>query len=525
MINVEIEQLTDLIRRLENLETDSKAEDLIGALETIWEANPDEKVVIFTTFRDTQAYLQTLIERHAKAAGRPVRVAKFNGTLNADEKEEAIRKFRADHQVLISTESGGEGRNLQFAHLLVNYDLPWNPMKVEQRIGRLDRIGQNKTVFIYNLACKDTVEERVLAVLEHRIQLFTESVGSLDPILGEIENELESLVMRHHDQFDIEFNDLEEDVERRAREARENERVLADFVLDRASLRRDEANRLLGEAPLATSRDLEHYCEALLAHSGGTLMPHADGGQVITLSPKLSNRLRAKANQLRGVFDPGEALAHEDLDFFAFGNELIDRLVEFPIDNDPVVSSARSVDYVEGGPFVETVYELRAETTPPIGRVVRHLVGQDGVVRSTTSAARRPSGRAVDVEIPAWTETAIASSRAQFQEQQTEMRNEVLRLNQIRAADRVLRAERIFRYRQSRLSRSIQDQETWLRDARASESDKNKRIIPAREGRLKKDRERLATLEAGFNDEVSEIQSHQPVISGTLWAASVVVGR
>lgn len=525
MINVEIEELTKLIGRLENLETDSKAEDLIGALETIWAANPDEKVVIFTTFRDTQVYLQGLIEKHARAASRQVKVAKFNGTLNVDEKEEAIRKFRADHQVLISTESGGEGRNLQFAHLLVNYDLPWNPMKVEQRIGRLDRIGQNKKVFIYNLACKDTVEERVLTVLEHRIKLFTESVGSLDPILGEIENQLESLVMRHHDQFDIEFNNLEEDVERRSREARENERVLADFVLDRASLRRDDANRLLGEAPLATSRDLERYCEAVLSHSGGTLMPHADGGQAITLSPKLSNRLHAKSNQIRGVFDPGEALAHEDLDFFAFGNELIDRLVAFPIDNDPVTATARSVGYVEGGPFVEAVYELRAETTPPIGRVIRHLVDQHGVLHSEEIDSPPPVGRPVDLEVPDWAQAAIAASRSHFQEQQTEMRDEVLRLNQIRAGDRVQRAERIFRYRQSRLSRSIQDQEAWLRDARISESDKVRRIIPARNGRLKKDRERLATLEAGFNDEVSEIESHQPAISGTLWAASVVVGQ
>ena len=74
---------------------------------------------------------------------------------------------------------------MQFCHLLVNYDLPWNPMKVEQRIGRVDRIGQDHAISIFNLWVKDTIEERVLDVLENRIRVFEETVGGLDPILGE----------------------------------------------------------------------------------------------------------------------------------------------------------------------------------------------------------------------------------------------------------------------------------------------------------------------------------------------------
>src|SRR3546814_15387394 len=98
-------------------------------------------------------------------------------------------------------------------------------MKVEQRIGRLDRIGQKKTVFIYNLACAGTIEERVLSVLDQRIQLFTESVGSLDPILGEVETQLASIVMGQLDHFDQEFEQLAMSVEQRARQARENEQI------------------------------------------------------------------------------------------------------------------------------------------------------------------------------------------------------------------------------------------------------------------------------------------------------------
>ena len=123
------------------------------------------------------------------------RCVTFNGLLTPTEKERAIARFRDDAQILISTESGGEGRNLQFAHHLVNYDLPWNPMKVEQRIGRLDRIGQRDWVRIHNLAYKDTLESRILHVLERRIRMFEQSVGALDPILGDFEGAFLSLAL------------------------------------------------------------------------------------------------------------------------------------------------------------------------------------------------------------------------------------------------------------------------------------------------------------------------------------------
>ena len=164
---------------------------------------------------------------------------------------------------MVTTEAGGEGRNFQFAHVMVNYDLPWNPMVVEQRIGRLDRIGQKKDVFIYNLACAGTVEERVLHVLDERIGLFEESVGSLDPILGQVEKDLERLIMEHTSTADQAFEEYGENLEAKVKEAREKERLLADFILDRASLRRDEAQRLLGDQPLARWDDLHAFMGSL----------------------------------------------------------------------------------------------------------------------------------------------------------------------------------------------------------------------------------------------------------------------
>ena len=110
----------------------------------------------------------------------------FHGQLKPAAKDAAVEAFRdgQDHGILLSTEAGGEGRNFQFCHLLVNYDLPWNPMRVEQRIGRVDRIGQDHVVQVFNFWVKGTIEERVLDVLERRINVFEQTVGGLDPILG-----------------------------------------------------------------------------------------------------------------------------------------------------------------------------------------------------------------------------------------------------------------------------------------------------------------------------------------------------
>ena len=96
---------------------------------------------------------------------------------------------------MISTEAGGEGRNFQFCHIIMNYDLPWNPMKIEQRIGRLDRIGQKHPVTVINFSLLGTIEERVLDVLHHRIQVFEQTIGGLDPILGDVENSIKNIFL------------------------------------------------------------------------------------------------------------------------------------------------------------------------------------------------------------------------------------------------------------------------------------------------------------------------------------------
>jgi SNF2 family DNA or RNA helicase len=173
------------------------------------------KFLIFTEYRATmEVIVRTLSEWGESAVA-------FHGGLSIHEKEEAVALFRgtpsgseaaakpkrrrktreaiettpttpppsANIRVMVSTESGAEGRNLQFCHQLINYDLPWNPMRVEQRIGRLHRLGQQHEVVIFNLSCNETIEAHVIDLLARKIRMFELVIGELDLILGSVEGD------------------------------------------------------------------------------------------------------------------------------------------------------------------------------------------------------------------------------------------------------------------------------------------------------------------------------------------------
>jgi superfamily II DNA or RNA helicase len=153
------------------------------ALLDVLRRNPDEKVMVFVHHHETLEHLDALLRAHGIA------FARFDGSMSGPEKDAAIATFRDQAPVLLSTQSGGEGRNVQFCHTLVNYDLPWNPMVIEQRIGRVHRIGQTREVFVFNLAARGTLESEVLRILDEKINMFELVVGEIDAILGEMDEE------------------------------------------------------------------------------------------------------------------------------------------------------------------------------------------------------------------------------------------------------------------------------------------------------------------------------------------------
>ena len=514
---LEIKQLEDLVERLGQVR-DSKALTLLTALDGIFDGDQQEKVVIFTQFIETQEFLAATLRHNGYT------VSIFNGRLGIDEKEEAVRSFKASDQILISTEAGGEGRNFQFCHLMVNYDLPWNPMRVEQRIGRLDRIGQKRPVWIYNLFCEQTVEERVLEVLEQRIGMFQESVGSLDPILGEVERDIERLILSDAASLDEGFREYEAGLERRVREAREKERTLADFVLDRASLRHDLATELLEQSPLARWSDLEQFAARCLPYFGGTLKDHYEGGQVVSLSPRLMSLVRERQSTVRGTFDPEVAREKEELPFFAFGHWLVDALAELPLSVEPATTAVRRAPDMPSGEWVEVYYEIRGEGVRPSGWLLRHLIGADLSVRSEEVKSMPAIGEPVSrYELPEWVDGALAASRRQFETDYERAREQVRMANEAARDEALTRAERIFSYRRVRLTAMIEEQEDWIREKEASGSDRDRRVLPARRGQVAKNRERLNSLNLEYEMELEDIRGRQPGASATVLAAGMVI--
>jgi SNF2 family DNA or RNA helicase len=167
-------ELSCILNKTLEIQLDSKISELLKIIQ-----NLKSKVLIFTTFIETQKMIAKKLDENGFS------VSIFHGQMSYQEKEEAINNFKEDVQVLICTDAGSEGRNLQFCNIVMNYDIPWNPMKVEQRIGRIHRIGQEKDVFIYNFVTEDTIEDYILKILYEKIRMFQLTIGDLELILGD----------------------------------------------------------------------------------------------------------------------------------------------------------------------------------------------------------------------------------------------------------------------------------------------------------------------------------------------------
>ncbi|RAV21607.1 DEAD/DEAH box helicase [Paenibacillus contaminans] len=180
-------KIWELVELIRSIQANTKAEKTMELIREI-----GDKAIVFTEYRASQEYLLKYFREHNIVA------VPYRGGMNRGKKDWMMDLFRNRAQVLIATEAGGEGINLQFCHHMINFDLPWNPMRVEQRIGRVHRLGQTEDVRIYNLFTKGTIEEHILALLHEKINLFELVIGGLDVILERFEQKtsLEAQLLR-----------------------------------------------------------------------------------------------------------------------------------------------------------------------------------------------------------------------------------------------------------------------------------------------------------------------------------------
>lgn len=167
------EKTLSIQNEIAQLEHHSKAKAL---LELIRE-HKGKKILIFTQYFASLYYLYHYLKQYN------LPVATLSGKLKHSQKQWITSLFASDIDILIATEAAQEGVNMQFCHIVINYDLPWNPLKIEQRIGRVDRIGQKEAVLVFHLIMKGTIEEKMLQTLEDKIHIFEENIGQLDEIL------------------------------------------------------------------------------------------------------------------------------------------------------------------------------------------------------------------------------------------------------------------------------------------------------------------------------------------------------
>lgn len=168
---LELEHIIAVAKQAEFQHPDVKIEKLLDTIDEILSCDRDQKIIIFTEFVATQRYIEKIL------LDRGYTVSTLNGSMSIDERNDELRDFRDRANIFISTDAGGEGLNLQFSNIIINYDLPWNPMKIEQRCGRADRIGQKRDVNIYNFIVGDTVENRVRQVLEDKLSVIFKEMG------------------------------------------------------------------------------------------------------------------------------------------------------------------------------------------------------------------------------------------------------------------------------------------------------------------------------------------------------------
>jgi SNF2 family DNA or RNA helicase len=173
-----------LVEKIKAITSNTKAEKTLEVIREI-----QDKVIIFTEYRATQQYLLHYLKQHN------IQAIPYQGGMGRGKKEWMTDLFRGSAQVLVATEAGGEGINLQFCNHIINFDLPWNPMRIEQRIGRIHRYGQTKDVNVFNLITNGTIEAHIVSLLMGKIELFKDVIGELDPILTATEKSIERLAL------------------------------------------------------------------------------------------------------------------------------------------------------------------------------------------------------------------------------------------------------------------------------------------------------------------------------------------
>lgn len=327
----ELETLVNTATSLQGQGEESKLDNLRQTVEKHLRNDRSEKLLIFTEFKDTLRHLEARLRSWGLSVGV------IHGEMNLQLRIQQERLFRdpMGYQVLIGTDAAGEGVNLQFCRLMVNYDLPWNPNRLEQRMGRIHRYGQTRHCYIWNLVYAETLEGRVLQRLLDKLELMRERLGdSIYDVIGDLMEgvRLEQLIMEAVLKGDSTELDLivDVDLERRLEDYRRTlqENALASSHIDLASIARDQAeSRRMKVVPW----DVQYFTDLATRHLGGTLRPDTkkDGVFRLGIPPAVQPQFKSAGYVagMRITFDREIARTGE-AEYFAPGHPVLEKLCD-----------------------------------------------------------------------------------------------------------------------------------------------------------------------------------------------------
>jgi ATP-dependent helicase HepA len=406
----------------------------------LFEELAGSKVLVFAEARETIDYLRAALAKPS-GANAGIEALAYAGDLTPAERDKLVARFRDPDgpRVLLCTELGGEGRNFQHCHVLVNYDLAWSPAAIEQRIGRIDRIGQSREVRIYAFRPVGTLAARVLDVLDAGVGVFTEPVGGLDPVLERVESELLALGMG--DPGTADWSRVTAEIGARVSAARAEVARAYDPLLDRRStdvaavkaLAERGARRLGARIPAgadaaaalgAVAEHLESRLESVTIEAAKRIGLAVDievdvlpGEVSFHVGPELKVDALAgfdleQDRMVLGSFRRSVSVAHEEHDSFATGHPLVEALFGWVRDGElgrATVYRAR----VRGatGAALDARYlvvlpeaaDLAQGARVPSRRAARHL--EEGLVRVVVRLDGR-GGAAVSQDLAAQLDSA-----------------------------------------------------------------------------------------------------------------------
>lgn len=314
--------------------TDRKFDTLVRAVEQVRAGNPEERFIVFTQYRETLEFLR---EELGKLYGEDNIVTVKGGSL--EDKIAAVEQFwKPDGaRFLVSTSAGGEGINLQVCRVLFNYDMPWNPMAVEQRIGRIHRYGQQDTVQVYNLIAEDTIEQRIYDLLEDKLLDIARTIGKVDALTGTVAEDFRGDILgflgsspNYQELYrkalvDRDYRRTAQELAQMVQTATQASLALQSLAQDLTAFNLEHYHQLQGELTLA---DLKTFMEASILRLGGSFVPDGDFYRIET-PQALLGRQNVATRYDTACFRRDVAMRRKSAEFMGIGHPLVDAMVAY----------------------------------------------------------------------------------------------------------------------------------------------------------------------------------------------------